>query len=170
MEGRMMEVLNSEQLLEMLEEKGLAPEKITDSQIKVMVEQKHLLTHLRYLQSLGFEHLAFMSGVDYINENQFEVVYHVYSYVHKINTLNKVRIDRHNPQISTITGLWEQAQFYEQEIHEFFGIVFEGNKDLSGLFLENWLDIPPLRKDFNTREYSIRAFGANVNGGDKDGL
>lgn len=165
-----MDVLNPEQLMNLLKEKGLMPEKITDNQLKVTVDQKHLLTHLRYLQSLGFEHLAFMSGVDYIDDHQFEVVYHVYSYVHKINTLNKVRIDRNNPVISTITGLWEQAQFYEQEIHEFFGIIFEGNKDLSKLFLENWLDIPPLRKDFNTREFSIKAFGANVNGGDKNGL
>jgi len=162
-----METLKLDQFLDMLKQKGVNPEKISDNQVKVHVEPQNLLNHLRYLQSLGFEHLAFMSGVDYIADHQFEVVYHVYSYTHKINTLNKVRIDRNHPMISTITGIWEQAQFYEQEIHEFFGIVFEGNPDLTKLFLENWQDIPPLRKDFNTTAFSVKAFGANVNGGDK---
>jgi NADH-quinone oxidoreductase subunit C len=159
--------LNLEQLMDNLRTKDLSPEKVTDTQLKVMVNKENLLTHLSYLQAQGFEHLSFMSGVDYLSENEFEVVYHVFSYTHLIHCLVKVRIDRDRPVIPTITGLWEQAQFYEQEIHEFFGIVFEGNKDLSGLFLENWLDIPPLRKDFNTKEFSIRGLSANVNGGEE---
>lgn len=156
-------------LINDFESRGLKAEEVSGTQMKVCVDKGNLLNHLRYVQSLGFEHLAFMSGVDYIDEDQFEVIYHTYSYTHKIHLMNKVRIDRKKPVLPTAVELWEQAQYYEQEVHEFFGIVFEGNKDLSGLFLHNWLDLPPLRKDFDTRKYSIKAYGASVNGGGSDG-
>ena len=137
-------MLTIEELIKKLGDRGLKADKICDGEIKVTVPKDELLNHLQYLQSIGFEHLANINGVDYIDENEFEVVYHTYSYTHKIHIINKVRIPREKPLISTVVGLWEQAQFYEQEVHEFFGIVFEGNKDLSGLFLENWRDLPPL--------------------------
>lgn len=148
-----------------LESRGLEPIKVSENQIKININKDNILNHLSYIQSKGFIHLSFISGVDYIEEDEFEVVYHTYSYEDKIHILNKVRIDRKNPNIDSVVSLWEQAQFYEQEVHEFFGIYFEGNKDLSKLFLENYLDVPPLRKDFDTRKYSIKAFGANIQGG-----
>ncbi|MCK5399847.1 NADH-quinone oxidoreductase subunit C, partial [bacterium] len=58
-------------------------------------------------------------------------------------------------------------QVYEQEIHEFFGIEFAGNPDLSPLFLHNWKEIPPMRKDFDTEEYSKRAFDVGEREGAK---
>ena len=40
-------------------------------------------------------------------------------------------------------------------MHEFFGVEFEGNPDSNKqLFLENWDDMPPLRKDFDSIKYS----------------
>ncbi|KYH35284.1 NADH-quinone oxidoreductase subunit 5 [Clostridium tepidiprofundi DSM 19306] len=160
-------MLTIEELIKKLENRGLETYKICDGEIKVTVSKDELLNHLQYLQSIGFEHLANINGVDYIDENEFEVVYHTYSYTHKIHIINKVRIPREKPLISTVVGLWEQAQFYEQEVHEFFGIVFEGNKDLSGLFLENWRDLPPLRKDFDTEAFSEKLYGSKRNGGAK---
>jgi len=154
-------------LIEMLTSRGLEPEMIFDQEIKVKVSSERFLGELHYLQSIGFEHLANINGVDYIDENEFEVVYQIYSYTHKIHIIFKVRIPREKPVISTIVDLWEQAQFYEQEVHEFYGIYFEGNKDLSPLFLENWMDLPPLRKDFDTEKFSEELYGSKRNGGKK---
>jgi len=47
---------------------------------------------------------------------------------------------------------------YEREIHELFGVVFEGHKRLTPLFLDRWKQMPPFRKDFNTREYVEKTF------------
>lgn len=156
--------MNGTELINELEKRGLKAEEIFPGEIKLYLDKENYINHLSYLRDIGFCNLSFMSGVDYIKDDEFEVVYHIYSYQDKIHLLAKVRIPRYKPEIGTVTGLWEQAQFYEQEIHEFFGIYFQGNKDLTHLFLENFLDIPPLRKDFNTREYSIKAFGANIQG------
>lgn len=160
-------LMTPESLLQDLASRGLSGEKISDHQIKVTASKDNFLNHLQYLQSVGFEHLANINGVDYIAENEFEVVYHVYSYPHQIHILFKVRIPREQPIITTAVGLWEQAQFYEQEVYEFYGIYFEGNPDLSGLFLENWNDLPPLRKDFDTEAFSGILFGSRRNGGAK---
>jgi len=159
--------LEKSYIIEELRKKGLEVEDMAEHQIKVKVDKDNLLNHLAYMQALGFDHLSFITAVDYINENEFEVVYPTWSHTHKIHALNKVRIDRNAPKLTTIVSMWEQAQFYEQEVHEFFGIVFEGNKDLSSLFLENYRDIPPLRKDFDTREYSDKRFNNLPAGGEK---
>lgn len=159
--------LKKEEIIDLLRGRGLEVNDLYETQISIVVDKDNIINHLVYLKSIGFDHLSFINAVDFIDEGQFEVVYHVWSYTHKIHILNKVRIDRNQPKLLTIVELWEQAQFYEQEVHEFFGIVFEGNKDLSPLFLENWMDIPPLRKDFDTREFSVRLFDAKPNGGDR---
>lgn len=154
--------LDKESIIELLNQKGVEVLDLYPNQISANIKKDNLLNHLVFLRSIGFDHLSFINAVDFIDEGEFELVYHVWSYTHKIHILNKVRISRTNPVIPTIVNLWEQAQFYEQEIHEFFGITFEGNKDLSPLFLENWVDIPPLRKDFDTKEFSVRLFGAEI--------
>jgi NADH-quinone oxidoreductase subunit C len=105
--------------------------------------------------------------VDYIGEINSKGLSCIFLYPHLIPSLNKVRIGQGSIRFCPPSQDFGTSQFYEQEIHEFFGIVFEGNKDLSGLFLENWLDIPPFRKDFNTREFAIKGLGANVNGGEE---
>ena len=34
-----------------------------------------------------------------------------------------------------------------------YGVYFEGNKRLKPLFLEGWRDIPPMRKDFDSKKF-----------------
>ena len=51
------------------------------------------------------------------------------------------------------------CKYYEREAHEFFGIKFPGNPDYEKqLILEEWDDLPPMRKDFDPRAYSDRKF------------
>jgi NADH-quinone oxidoreductase subunit C len=42
---------------------------------------------------------------------------------------------------------------HERENHEMFGIIFEGHGDLSPLLLEDWDNLPPMRKDFDSRKF-----------------
>ncbi|OHD54365.1 MAG: hypothetical protein A2Y33_03800 [Spirochaetes bacterium GWF1_51_8] len=115
---------------------------------------------LHYLQSVGFDHMSNLTCVDWLEENRFDVTYNLWSYKYDLQATVKAGIDRDEPEIPTAMDVWPQAQAYEQEIHEMFGVEFIGNPDLSPLFLHNWKDIPPLRKDFDTEAYSVKAFGA----------
>lgn len=118
---------------------------------------------LTVLKSLGFNHLSNITCVDWIDDNRFDVTYNLWSYEHKLHVIVKLPIDREHPEVATSLEIWPSAQVYEQEIHEMFGVKFLGNPDLSPLFLHNWQDIPPLRKDFDTEKYAIKAFGAKRN-------
>ena len=61
----------------------------------------------------------------------------------------KVLIPEKNPIIETITDIFPSAEFYEREIHDFFGIEFKGNPRLhEKIFLpDGWDERSPLRKD-----------------------
>ncbi len=131
------------------------------NQVEIRADGIDIVGLLAFIKSLGFEHLSNVTCVDWIKEKRFDVIYNVWSYTHKVHITVKSGIDRDNPEIPTVMSLWPQAQVYERETHEMFGVKFLGNPDLSPLFLHNWKDIPPLRKDFDTVEYSKRAYGAS---------
>ena len=77
-------------------------------------------------------------------------VYHLLYHFDKngIKTF-KVLVQEKNPIIETITDIFPSAEFYEREIHDFFGIEFKGNPRLhEKMFLsDDWKERPPLRKD-----------------------
>ncbi|HDL85021.1 MAG TPA: NADH-quinone oxidoreductase subunit C [Candidatus Acetothermia bacterium] len=115
-------------------------------------------TVLMWLKDEGYHQLTLITCVDWIEEGQFELVYHVASHADGIHVMLKARVDRENPVALSITSLYENAQPYEREIHEFFGVDFTGNGNLTPLYLDNWDDIPPMRRDFDTLAYSERKY------------
>ena len=116
---------------------------------------------LSQLKAMGFDHLSDVTGIDYMTDGEFEIVYHLWSHTKKLRVILKVRVARESPIIQSVVDLWPGAQIHEREAHELFGIDFEGNPDLSPLFLEDWTEIPPFRKDFDTREYVKRQYYDN---------
>ena len=65
-------------------------------------------------------------------------------------TIRAVLMDKDNPHIDTITGVTRSAWWIEREIHELFGVEFDGNEDLRPLLLpDDWpKGVYPLRKNF----------------------
>lgn len=129
-----------------------------DNQIEVLVKPDEIQQILTTIKSLGFDHLSNITCVDWLKDNRMDVTYNVWSYKEKLRLIVKAGVNRQSPEISTIMALWPQAQVYEREIHEMFGVKFNGNPNLQPLFLHNWQDIPPLRKDFDTEKYSKLAY------------
>ena len=124
-----------------------------DKRITLLVKKEELHQILSQLKDTGFNHLSDVTAVDYIDEQEFELIYHLWSHQEKIRAIVKVRIPREVPTVKSVVNLWTGAQIHERENHELFGINFEGNPNLSPLFLEDWEEIPPFRKDFDTRKY-----------------
>jgi len=107
-----------------------------------------------WLREQGFQHLSAISAVDWPDDGVFELAYHLWSYRDKVLITAKINVDRQNPVIDSLTSVWDgNAQAHEREIHELFGIKFEGNANLTPLFLEDWEGPPPFKKDFDWREY-----------------
>jgi len=139
-----------------------------NSQVTIIAKPWHVLTVLRFLNDKGLDHLALLSAVDWIEEKEFELVYILARYMQgdeeradqkRLHLIVKTRISRQNPQLETVTGIFPNAEPYEREMHELFGIKFEGHPRLTPLLLEREYEIPPFRKDFDTRKYVEEVFG-----------
>lgn len=63
----------------------------------------------------------------------------------------KFTVPKSDPKVESITEVYPCADYYEREIHDFFGVEFEGNMNLHlKLFLpEDWNQKPPMLRDNN---------------------
>jgi NADH-quinone oxidoreductase subunit C len=148
-----------------------------DTRIVVNVKKDQVLPVLRFLKDRRFDHLALISCVDWIEEKEFELVYILTGYMQgeeehtdegRLHLIVKTRISRENPRLETVTSIFSNAEPYEREIHELFGVKFEGHKRLTPLLLERNYKIPPFRKDFDTRKYVEEVFDNIPSVKDKD--
>ena len=94
---------------------------------------------------LAFDYLRCLSGIDQM-EQGLEVVYNLYSFKHAHNVTIKTVLAADDPQVETVTTVWNGALWHEREAHEMFGIVFQGHPDLGPLLLEEDLGYYPLLK------------------------
>ncbi len=136
------------------------------------VEKEDLVPLLTYLRdTAGYTHLSFFTAVDHIEEGTFDLLYMLHSYEkrHDLGVMVRIsrgtgRTDGDDPEaavMDSIHHLWPAAETYQRELREMFGITFPGSPRLHENFaLEGWEDIPPMRREFDTREYSERVYYA----------
>ena len=133
-------------------------EEIDERELNLTLKNEDVIHALSVLKNSGFSHLSILTCIDWIDENEFELVYILFSWETGRKLLVSTRIDREKAEFFTAMNLWPVARFYEREIHEFFGVRFIGNDDMKPLILELWDDKPPLRKDFDPQEYAKKRF------------
>lgn len=113
---------------------------------------------------LGYDHAESVSGVDYPDSREIEIIYHFGSYTNEklsnqiLALATKVpREDIPNPgrdssRTPSLRDVFYSVEFHERECFEMFGVYFEGHPDNRRLLLpEDWADIPPFRKDFKIK-------------------
>ncbi|NJE48745.1 NADH-quinone oxidoreductase subunit C [Thermococcus sp. 9N3] len=126
-------------------------------EFKVPAERIHEFLELA---SERFEMLMQISVVDWLKENQFELVYQLWSVSESVHAFVRTRVPRENAEVPTAMDIWPVAETYEREAHEFFGINFKGNPRLGPFILEpREYEKHPLRKDFNTLSYVKTIYG-----------
>ena len=107
---------------------------------------------LRDEPSLKFEVLSDLTALDWPKEEKIQVVYHLYSYYYKQQAVLKVDLPRDHPSVPTVEGVWKVANWFEREVFDLFGVVFDGHSDLRRIMLpEDWTG-HPLRKDYVEQE------------------
>ena len=112
-----------------------------------------LLTELRDVE--GFTHLVLLTAVDWIEDGQFQLTYLLNNRGLAQDIGVRMMLDRAEPTMETIHDLWPTAETYQRELKEMFGIDFPGSPRVDEEFiLEGWHDIPPYRRDFDTKKYA----------------
>jgi NADH-quinone oxidoreductase subunit C len=128
-----------------------------------------LCTFLRDDSDLAFNYMVDLSAVDmWPDHPRFEVNIHLLAL--SVNPRPgegtrrvriKVRLEEHDAQMPTLTGVWPSTAWYERETHDLFGIDFEGHPDMRPLLLpDEWDVTPPLRRDVPVKIEEI-AFSFN---------
>ena len=115
-----------------------------------------VLTYLK--EHLGYIHLSHIACVDWLEEGEFEVIYIVWSPEEKIKVFVRARVDRDKAELPNIDMIWRQANTYEREMREMYGIQFAGLVAADEFLLEDWEGMPPMRRDFDTQEYVDETF------------
>ena len=88
--------------------------------------------------------------VDWLDskENRFEVVYNFMSLVNNTRLCLKVSLPEDKPEVDSIVGLWNSANFLEREVFDMYGIKFAGHPDLRRILMYDEFVGHPLRKDY----------------------
>lgn len=82
------------------------------------------------------------------DEYRFEVVYHFYSTTHNHRLRIKVPLAASDPSVDSVTGLWAAANWFEREVWDMFGIVFNGHPNLKRILMWEGFKGHALRKDY----------------------
>lgn len=125
------------------------------------VDYLDVMRTLRDDASLKFEQLIDLCGVDYAdygdgawNGPRFAAVSHLLSITH--NWRVRVRVfapDDDLPVVSSVTTIWNSADWFEREAFDLYGVVFEGHPDLRRILTDYGFIGHPFRKDFPVSGY-----------------
>ena len=135
---------------------------VKEDRIRINVGKENVHDVAEFIRDgLNYDHVESVSGVDYPQDNEIEVVYHIGSYsdsslARQILVLATRAQRETNPipgndatRLPTLRDIFYSVEFHEREVFEMFGVFFEGHPDNRRLLLpEDWADLPPLRKDF----------------------
>jgi NADH-quinone oxidoreductase subunit C/D len=117
---------------------------------------------------LGFDYLSSVTGVDQIEDNKLEVVYHAYS-IDQGGTavVLHVQVDRDEPDVPSLVPIYPGAEFQEREAFDMYGIQFSGHPDLRRILTWDGFQGFPLRKDWKEAFYEEdhKPFGSRWPGG-----
>jgi NADH-quinone oxidoreductase subunit C len=111
---------------------------------------------LRDDPALSFEQLIDLCGIDYqdyldgtYSGPRFAVVTHLLSVKHNLRLRLRVFApDDSYPLVSSLTSVWNSANWFEREAFDLFGILFDGHADLRRILTDYGFIGHPFRKDF----------------------
>jgi NADH:ubiquinone oxidoreductase subunit C len=124
---------------------------------KIMVEPENLVEIAIFLRdNYGLDHAESASGTDYPKENKIEINYHLGSYSNP-DLLSYVlvlstKVDRDDAKSNSLINIFPSVEYHERETYEMLGVYFIGHpRNERFLLPEDWVDLPPLRKDFRSK-------------------
>jgi NADH-quinone oxidoreductase subunit C/D len=141
----------------------------SDGIVTVWLTPQNLRTALNYLKLQAVSPYRQLFDLTAIDERQrlhrsglpasaFTVIYHLFSFGRNQAIRLKIALYETNLSIPTICHIWPSANWYEREIWDMFGIVFEGHPHLRRILMPPTWQGHPLRKDHYARATEIEPF------------
>ena len=123
---------------------------------KVEVSEYHNL--IKALFDEGYEMMMDLTAVDWFRkkEPRFEVVVNLLSLSKNLRKTIKVQVQDDTLTIPSITDIYPGANFYEREVFDMFGVIFENHPELTRILMpDDWIG-HPLRKDYGSGRIPVQ--------------
>ena len=125
-----------------------------------------VLSRLKHDISQPFAMLYDLTGIDervrsrrnYQPPSDFTVVYHLISFQRNQDIRIKVPLVEADPKLPSITALWPNANWYEREAWDMFGIEFEGHPNLRRILCPPTWQGHALQKNHPARATEMEPF------------
>ncbi len=112
-----------------------------------------VVTGLRDDPDLAYDQLMDLSGADYPERVcRFDVNYHLLSLTKNRRIRVKLHTDETLP-VPSLTSLYPVAGWFEREVWDCYGVIFDGNPDLRRILTDYGFQGHPFRKDFPLTGY-----------------
>lgn len=119
--------------------------------VSVLLPVDQIVTACQLLRDeFGYKVLAELTAVDYWPQQtpRFHVVYGLRSLEENLFLMLRVPLDGNAPSMPTITSVYANANWFERELWDMFGIRVEEHPDLRRILLPYDWEGHPLRKDY----------------------
>lgn len=136
-----------------------------DQKLTLWVDRNRLIEVLQFLK-LSFPMLYDLFAIDERTranragqpDSDFTVVYHLLSLNTNEDMRIKVALNESDPDLPTSIGVWPNANWYEREAWDMFGVTFSGHPNLFRILLPPTWEGHALRKDHPARATEMAPF------------
>ena len=132
--------------------------------------RSHLIDIVGFVKQQGYEMLFDLCGVDErlrahrdgLPEADFTLVYHFMSFQRREDLRLKIALSENDPGVASIAGIYPNANWYEREAWDMYGIDFTGHPNLFRILLPRTWQGHALRKDHPARATEMEPFRMSV--------
>jgi NADH-quinone oxidoreductase subunit C/D len=157
------------ELVSIFGDSAFSQQQTVDEILTLWVDKDEVVAILKYLKhgiSSPFEMLYDVCAIDERNNakkngrpnTEFTIVYHLLSFKRNCFIRLKVALKGEFPSMPTISALWKNANWYEREIYDMFGIQFPGHPNLRRILMPLTWEGHPLRKEHPARATEMGPF------------
>ena len=146
----------------------LQQQTVIDGIETIWIATHQLVPAVNFLKSVEdpFNFLYDICGIDerdkrsngFDHTKDFTLVYHLFSYARNSFIRIKIALEGEYPSLASITSIFKNANWYEREIYDMFGIRFEGHPHLQRILMPLSWKGHPLRKEHPARATEMGPF------------
>ncbi|MAT02588.1 MAG: NADH-quinone oxidoreductase subunit C [Acidimicrobiaceae bacterium] len=143
------------------------PSTISRGQNVLHPNRENMIEVIQNLRDEGFIVCIDVTAVDYlenpkrdlpisIKPERFEIVINLLSHASRERIRLRVQVPEDDPSVPTLFDIYPGSEALEREVHDLFGINFDGHPDMTRILMPEEWNGYPLRKDYDVGQIPVQ--------------